>query len=138
ADFVSVHVAGTPQTRGLITWELFCRMKKDAYFINTSRGEVIDEEALIRALKEGKIKGAALDVFSEEPPSPDNPLLSMENVILTPHSASLTRECVIRLAEGACQAVLDVFSGKLPQYIYNRKQLEELGFIKDGKFIRMR
>jgi len=134
ADFVSIHVTGGPKTRHLITEKLLGKMKKEAYFINTSRGEVVDEEALIKALKEGRIKGAALDVFSQEPPSQDNPLLKMDNVILSPHSASLTKECVARLAEGACQAVLDFFSGKLPKYIFNRKELEEAGFIREEKF----
>ena len=135
ADFVSVNVASTPETRGLITWDLLSRMKKSAYFINMSRGEVVDEQALIKVLKEGRIAGAALDVFSEEPPSADNPLLKMENVILSPHSAALTKECVARLAQGAAQAVLDVFSGKLPENIFNREELQEAGFIKEGKLI---
>jgi len=136
ADFISVHVAGTAQTRNLISWDLLSRMKKSSYFINTSRGGVVDEKALIRALKEGKIAGAALDVFSEEPPSKDNPLLEMENVILSPHSASLTKECVARLASGAALSILDFFSGKLPENIFNRKELEEAGFIKEGQLIK--
>ncbi|MBE0479034.1 hydroxyacid dehydrogenase [Candidatus Aerophobetes bacterium] len=135
ADFVSIHVAGTPETHGLVRENLLSKMKKDAYFINTSRGEVVDEKALIKALKERKIKGAALDVFSKEPPSKDNPLLKMENVILSPHSASLTRECAVRLAEGACEAVLDIFSGRLPENVYNKKQLEQAGFIKENKLV---
>jgi D-3-phosphoglycerate dehydrogenase len=136
ADFVSVHVAGTAQTRNLISWDLLSRMKESAYFINTSRGGVIDEGALIKALKEGRIAGAALDVFSEEPPFRNNPLLKMENVILSPHSASLTKECVAHLARGAAQAVLDLFSGRLPKNIFNRKELEEAGFIKEDQLIR--
>jgi len=135
ADFVSVHVAGTAQTRNLISWDLLSRMKKSAYFINTSRGTVVDEEALTKALKKGKIAGAALDVFNEEPPFRNNPLLEMENVLLSPHSASLTKECVARLASGAAQAILDVFSGKLPENIFNRKSLEEAGFIKEDQLI---
>ena len=111
-------------------------MKESAYFINTSRGGVIDEGALIKALKEGRIAGAALDVFSEEPPFRNNPLLKMENVILSPHSASLTKECVAHLARGAAQAVLDLFSGRLPKNIFNRKELEEAGFIKEDQLIR--
>ena len=136
ADFLSVHVAGTAQTRNLIGWDLLSRMKKSAYFINTSRGTVVDEEALIKALKEGKIAGAALDVFSEEPPSKNNPLLEMENVILSPHSASLTKGCVVGLARGAALSILDFFSGKLPENIFNRKGLEEADFIKEGQLIK--
>lgn len=136
ADFVSVHVAGTAQTGGLISWNLLCRMKKSAYFINTSRGGVVDEKALIKTLKEGRIAGAALDVFNKEPPFKNSPLLDMENVILSPHSASLTKECVSRLARGSVEAVVDFFCGKLPQSIFNRKELEEAGFIKEGQLIR--
>ncbi len=135
ADFISVHVAGTTQTRNLIGWNLLRRMKRSAYFINTSRGRVADEEALIRALEEGKIAGAALDVFTEEPPSKDNPLLKMENVILSPHSASLTKECVARLAIAASQAILDFFSGRTPGHIFNKKELEEAGFIKGDQLV---
>jgi D-3-phosphoglycerate dehydrogenase len=113
-------------------------MKKSSYFINTSRGWVVDEEALIKALKEGKIAGAALDVFSEEPPSKDNLLLKMENVILSPHSAGLTKECVARLARGAALSVLDFFSGRLPENIFNRKELEEAGFIKEDQLVKKR
>ncbi len=131
ADFVSIHVAGTAQTHNLVNWDLLSRMKESAYFINTSRGWVVDEEVLIKALKEGKIAGAALDVFSKEPPSKNNPLLRMDNVILSPHSASLTKECVAGLARGAALSILDFFSGKLPGNIFNRKELEEAGFIKD-------
>ncbi len=136
ADFVSVHVAGTTQTRNLIGWDLLSRMKRSAYFINTSRGWVVDEAALIKALKEGKIAGAALDVFSEEPPFKNNPLLEMENVLLSPHSASLTKGCVARLARGAAQAILDFFSGKLPENIFNRKGLEEADFIKEDQLVK--
>lgn len=135
ADFVSVHIPGTHKTRNLITWKLFNKMKKSAYFINTSRGEVVNERALIKALKEGRIKGAALDVFTKEPLSVNNPLLQMENVLLSPHSASLTRECVIRLAKGAVRTVLNVFANKLPKNIFNRKELEEAGFIKKDRLI---
>ncbi len=134
ADFVSVHIPSTPKTHNLITWKLFNKMKKNAYFINTSRGEVVNEKALIKALEEGKIKGAALDVFSKEPPSANNPLLQMENVLFSPHSASLTQECVIRLAKEAVQAVLNVFANKLPKNIFNQKELEKAGFIKEDRF----
>lgn len=135
ADFVSVHVAGTPETKGLVDKNLLDKMKKDAYLINTSRGKVIDEHALIKVLQEGKIAGAALDVFREEPLPEDNPLVRLDNVILSPHSASLTRECVVRLAQGAVKAVLDTFSGKLPEHIYNREELRQKGFITQENFV---
>lgn len=88
ADFVSLHCPLTPSTRKLISEPQLRRMKPTAILINTSRGPVVDEPALIRALTEGWIAAAGLDVFEQEPPAADNPLLKMENVILTPHSAS--------------------------------------------------
>lgn len=90
SDFVSLHTPLLPSTRKLIGEPQFRRMKRTAVFINAARGPVVDEAALIRALQEGWIAGAGLDCFEEEPPSRDNPLLKMENVVLTPHSASQT------------------------------------------------
>ena len=89
-------------------------MKPEAIIINTSRGGILDEEALIRCLKEGTIAGAGLDVFEKEPLEKNNPLKTLDNVILTPHSAALTRECVVRLALGAARAVVDVLHGRKP------------------------
>ena len=88
SDFVSLHCPLTPSTRHLIGESQLRCMKPSAILINTSRGPVVDEPALARALTEGWIAAAGLDVFEQEPPSPDNPLLELENVILTPHSAS--------------------------------------------------
>lgn len=85
ADVVTLHVPYLKSTRHMIGWEQLCMMKPTAYLINCARGGVIDEQALIRALKEKKIAGAGLDVFDPEPPSPDNPLLKMDNAIATPH-----------------------------------------------------
>lgn len=86
-DFVSIHVPPIPENRGLVTKELFAMMKPSAYFINIARGEIIDEAALVEALKQKKIAGAALDVYYTEPLPKDNPLLALDNVILTPHIA---------------------------------------------------
>lgn len=90
SDYVSVHVPLSTATRHLIGAEQFAQMKPNAIIVNTARGPLIDEQAMIAALREGKIAGAALDVFEQEPISPDNPLLSMENVIVTPHSAAFS------------------------------------------------
>ena len=93
ADYISIHIPLTPETKGLVGGELLSLMKPAAYIVNTARGGIIDEAALAKALAENRIAGAALDVFEEEPPAADNPLLPLRNAILTPHSAALTREC---------------------------------------------
>jgi D-3-phosphoglycerate dehydrogenase len=98
-------------------------MKPEAILINTSRGAVVDESALINALVAEKIAGAGLDVFEKEPVSGDNPLLNQNNVILTPHTAALTRECVARMAVQAAKCVIDVFNRKEPPNVANRKVL---------------
>lgn len=92
SDFVSVHCPLTAETHHLFGEEEFKKMKENAFLINTSRGAVIDEKALIKALKEDWIAGVALDVTEEEPPSPDNPLLELDNVIMTPHVAAFSDE----------------------------------------------
>ncbi len=127
SDVVSVHVPYTQETHHLVGGDLLRAMKPDACFINTSRGSVVDEAALIAVLNEGTIAGAGLDVLEEEPPSRDNPLLGMDNVVLTAHSAPLTRECVIRMATGAARAVLDVFAGREPEHVFNRESLQSKG-----------
>ena len=88
SDFISCHAPLTSGTHHLIGAQDFRNMKPSAYFINTGRGPVVDESALIQALQEGWISGAGLDVLEEEPPLPDNPLLKMDNVVLSPHIAS--------------------------------------------------
>ncbi len=119
SDFVSIHVPLTRDTEGLIGERELKLMKPTAFLINVCRGRIVDERALARALKERWIAGAASDVFSQEPPDPDNPLLKMENIILSPHMAALTKECVIRMATGAAQGVLDVLKGNKAKYIAN-------------------
>jgi D-3-phosphoglycerate dehydrogenase len=94
-------------------------MKPTALLVNFSRGEVVDERALYAALKTGVIAGAALDVYDPEPPLADNPLFTLDNVLLSPHSAALTQECAIRMATGAAEGVVEVLSGKRPQFVVN-------------------
>jgi D-3-phosphoglycerate dehydrogenase len=125
ADFLSLHVPLTDETRGLIGKEQLHMMKPTAFLINTSRGEVIEESALADSLKEGGIAGAALDVFTEEPPDPCHPLFQLENVILTPHTASLTQDAVARLAEGAAQNAIDVLQGRKPSYSVNWEEVSK-------------
>ena len=119
ADFLSLHVPLTEQTRGLMGSAQFESMKPGAFLINTSRGEVVQEAALVDALKNQKIAGAGLDVFENEPPDINNPLFQMQNVIATPHSAALTKEVVAQLAQGSAENVLNVLGGKPPSYSPN-------------------
>lgn len=123
ADFVSLHVPLTAETRGMIDADALRCMKKEAFLINTSRGEIIKEADLVDALTSGMIAGAGLDVYENEPPAAVNPLLQLANVILTPHSAALTKDTVARLAEGAAQNALDVTEGRKPTYSPNWETL---------------
>ncbi len=119
ADVVSLHTPLTPETRGLVNEAKLRLMKPTSFLINFSRGEVVDEKALCMALRSGVIAAAAIDVYDPEPPLRDNPLFALENILLSPHSAALTEECVIRMATGAAEGIVDVLSGKKPQYIVN-------------------
>lgn len=114
SDFLSLHL---PYTGNVMVGEHeFSKMKQTAYFINLARGEIVDEAALIKALQEKQIAGAGLDVFNKEPPEPTNPLLNMENVIVTPHNAALTYECLERMSLQAAQGIWDVLNGTDPQW----------------------
>jgi D-3-phosphoglycerate dehydrogenase len=123
SDIISIHVPYTEETHHLADVRLLGLMKSEAFLINTSRGPIVDEKALIEALKNKSIAGAGLDVLEKEPPSPDNPLLKFDNVITTPHSSALSRECVMKVAMTAAQAVVDCLEGRQPKYIYNKKEL---------------
>ena len=125
ADVVSMHTPLTPETRGFVNAARLGLMKPTAFLINFSRGEVVDEKALYTALKTGVIAGAAIDVYDPEPPLNDNPLYELENIILSPHSAALTQECVIRMAVGAAEGVVDVLTGKRPQFVVNPEVLKK-------------
>ncbi len=125
ADVVSMHTPLTPETRGFVNTARLRLMKPSAFLINFSRGEVVDEKALYTALKTGVIAGAAIDVYDPEPPRDDNPLYELENIILSPHSAALTQECVIRMAVGAAEGVVDVLSGRTPRFVVNPEALKK-------------
>ena len=116
ADFVTLHLPSLPQTKGIVNAKLLGLLKPTAYFINAARGELVVEDDLIAVLKEKKIAGAGLDVFKDEPPAKDNPLFSLDNVILTPHSAALTKECTTRMAMHAAMGIDDVLSGRAPKW----------------------
>ena len=124
SDFVCVNTPLTPETRGFIGAREFSLMKPTAYFINTARGPIVDEKALYAALSEKRIAGAALDVFEVEPVSQDNPLLELENVIVTPHSICWTDEFFRNNAESAFRSVVAVAGGKTPTFVVNRDVLQ--------------
>ena len=124
ADFVCVNTPLTPETRGFIGSREFSLMKPTAYFINTARGPIVEEKALYAALAEKRIAGAALDVFEVEPVARDNPLLTLENVIVTPHSICWTDEFFRNNAESAFRSVVAVATGKTPTFVVNRDVLQ--------------
>lgn len=111
ADAVSLHVPLTPETRRMIGRDELCRMKPTAILVNTSRGELVDEEALYEALRERRIAFAAQDVFSVEPPPPGAPLLSLDEFVLTPHAGAYTREAVERTAVRSVENLIDLLRG---------------------------
>lgn len=118
ADIVSVNVPRAD--RPLIGRKELAAMKPGAVLVNTARGGIIDEDALITALRDGKLRAAGLDVFDDEPPAPENPLLEMDNVVLSPHIGGLTREGGERLALHSVRNVIDFFAGRLdPQLVVN-------------------
>lgn len=118
SDFISCHLPATAETVRLFNYEKFCLMKPGAFFINTSRGEVVDEDGLLQALREQKLAGAALDVRAKEPPAP-SPLAEMENVILMPHVGAFTHESQRRVVGAVCRDVMAVLQGGAAKYFVN-------------------
>jgi len=145
ADFVSLHAPltadeapsrltsrnggrdGASETRGLIGARQLATMKRTAYLVNTARGGLVDETALIEALRAGSIAGAALDVFAQEPPPADSPLWALDNVIVTPHMASHTQEGLRRMAVDVAQEVLRVLRGERPRWAVNPEVFKQQG-----------
>jgi D-3-phosphoglycerate dehydrogenase len=121
ADVLSVSCPLSEETRHIVNAERLALMKPSAYLINTSRGPVIDEAALTRALQEGRIAGAGLDVFEEEPSPAANPLYKLDNVIVTPHALCWTDQCFGGIGAADVKAVFDVMHGRVPSGIVNRE-----------------
>ena len=119
SDYISLHAPLTEETRHLFGLEQFKKMKPTAYIINTARGGLIDEEALITALTEGYLAGAGLDVTEPEPPRPDNPLIKMENVIITGHTAFYSERSISELSRCAGEAVIAALTGQWPAQLAN-------------------
>ena len=120
SDYISLHTVLNAETRHMISTKEFGQMKPTAYLINTARGAVVDEPALITALREKKIAGAALDVFDKEPVDPENPLLKMDNVIVLPHTASFSDDAFRRLRICVGQEAARVLSGRWPKNVVNK------------------
>ena len=123
SDFISLHLPLSSKTRHIINAEQLKKMKPTAYLVNTARGELIDEKALQAALNRGWLAGAALDVMEKEPPNPDHPLRTMENLILTPHCAWYTERSQKELRKKACAEVIRVLRGGIPKNLVNKGAL---------------
>jgi D-3-phosphoglycerate dehydrogenase len=120
SDFISIHCPLNDSTRHLIGEEAFKKMKKKPIIINTSRGPIVDEKALVQALREGLLSGAGLDVLEKEPPDPQSLLLKMENVVLSPHVSFYSVESISELKRRTAKNVADVLMGKWPGSVVNR------------------
>ena len=124
SDFVVVCCLLSPATHHLIDAAALRQMRPEAYLINVARGPVVDEPALIEALQSRRIAGAALDVFEQEPIDPGNPLLAMDNVIVTPHSLCWTDECFHNMASTGLASIVDALAGRRPQFVVNPEVLQ--------------
>jgi len=123
SDYISLHCPLTPETKDLFNEEAFKKMKNTAFIINTSRGPVINERDLLSALNEGRIAGAALDVLEKDEVDKNNPLLKMDNVIITPHTAWYSEESIVRRRVQTIESVIRVLKGGEPESLVNRKEL---------------
>jgi phosphoglycerate dehydrogenase-like enzyme len=130
SDFVAVNTFLSAATRGLVGEAQFRLMKPTAFFINTARGPIVQHEALVRALRERWIQGAGIDVFPSEPPSKDDPLFQLDNVIVTPHALAWTEEIMRDNGIEACANLLAIARGELPGGIVNREVIKSPGFQK--------
>lgn len=120
SDFVTIHAPLTPDTRYLLDSARIASMKRGSFLINAARGGLIETNALAKALSSHHLAGAGLDVLEDEPPSPDNPLVGLENVLITPHSAALTEEAMYRMGMTAAEDIVRVLGGLAPINVANR------------------
>lgn len=125
SDYIVICCALTPETHHLLNADRLHLLKANAYVINVARGPIIDQTALTAALSQQKIAGAGLDVFAVEPVSPDDPLLSLDNVIVSPHAICWTDECFTGIGRSACQSLIDVAAGRIPAHVVNRDVLAD-------------
>lgn len=124
SDFVSLHLNASEQSRGLVNKEKLAMMKPSAFLLNYSRGSIVNEKDLYDALKNKVIRGAALDVFINEPVEKDNPLLTLDNVLLSPHCAALTVEAMDRMSYQGAQGIVEILSGKVPTWCVNYEEVK--------------
>jgi phosphoglycerate dehydrogenase-like enzyme len=136
SDSVSLHAALTSSTRGMIGEPQLRQMKRSAYLINTARGALVEEAALVQALRENRIAGAALDVFTTEPLPADSPLRSTPNLFLSPHQSSYARGTGERVSLAAAQAIVDLMNGKRPRSILNPEVLTSAGLRATRRLLR--
>jgi len=122
SDFISIHTPLTDETKKMIDEKEFKKMKNTAFIVNCARGGIIDENALYKSLKEGKIRGAALDVYENEPPK-NSPLLTLDNIVFTPHIGASTKEAQIRAGTITAEQVLKVLKNEKPDFCVNREVL---------------
>jgi phosphoglycerate dehydrogenase-like enzyme len=120
SDIVSIHLPLTPETKGLIGEAALRQMKPTAILVNTGRGLIVDQDALVRALQEKRLAGAALDVMAQEPLPPTSPLAALDNVILTPHYGGVSEESELDLHERTAQSVEALLRGEWPPFPVNR------------------
>ena len=123
ADVLSIHVPLTDETKKHLGEKLLSLMKPSAYLINTARGNIIDETYVIKMLNEDRLKGAAFDVLTNEPPMDNEEFLNNPKTIISPHTAALTHECTVRVACEAAAGIVDYLEGRMPKSIFNRKGL---------------
>ncbi len=128
SDFLSINCPLNQKTRHLISEKELRKMKKTAFLINTARGPIVDEVALLRALRERWIQGAALDVFEQEPTPPDNPLLKLDNVIVTAHAMAFTDEFLTKVWEQIHRQILQIIRGEVPEGLVNREAWDKPEF----------
>ena len=126
SDFITIHVRATKETENLVNRDLIGRMKPEAYFINTSRSSVADENALYEALKEKRIAGAALDVFNIEPPGKDYPLIGLDNVTLTPHMAGGSNDAFLNSPKRLAAEMIKLWQGQDSRFIVNKYRFESI------------
>lgn len=128
SDFLCVNCPLNDETRRLVGARQFALMKPTAYFINTARGPIVDEAALYQALSARRIAGAGIDVFEQEPVAPDNPLLKLDNVVVTPHHICLTDECINTVAASVFGACRDLAAGRVPKSVVNQEVLGRVDY----------
>lgn len=119
ADVVCMHLPSLPSTRHIMNAETFAIMKDGSYFINTARGALVDEGALAEALRSGKLRAAAIDVFDQEPVTKDNPLFALPNLFATPHTAAETYDTYHNVGLATARQILDIFAGRTPDNLLN-------------------